>query len=439
MLKDTPIMEFDFSEQYFCVLREDLLPFRIRGNISSNENVRDIAKNYIKMQNYFSSRVLGLDRENAKKILNALNLSQAEDAESKMKIALYCNNVSMTDAYWVGDGNQKWDSMDLKKNPLNSIIQQIALNGSSATVRGKIRTPELLNNGVYAKAWVKEEDGIYLYKKSTTNGKESETEVEVSNILDCTNVTHVKYEKGEYEGQFICKCKNMTSNQLGIVSAEEYGSYCVHNDIPFEDEVMRVDADAIYKMNIVDYLISNADRHFGNWGFYMGNISGEIKKCHPLYDHNNAFDKNTMNERDGSFNMIFANYSKKECAEYALKNCDFKITGEITPSMFIDKNHYESFLERASDLGICEVKKSRFPFVKDKILWEIEKDNEVNVDKEMFENMEDMLEQTSKAESAYKEQSLLSKIISNEREKKSQSELKEHSIKNEEIEDDLQL
>ena len=42
-------------------------------------------------------------------------------------------------------------------------------------------------------------------------------------------------------------------------------------------------------MNIVDYLVGNTDRHWGNWGFRVNNTDNRLGKLHPLMDFNRAF------------------------------------------------------------------------------------------------------------------------------------------------------
>ena len=42
-------------------------------------------------------------------------------------------------------------------------------------------------------------------------------------------------------------------------------------------------------MNIIDYLIGNTDRHWGNWGVWVDNSTNKIIGLHPLMDFNKAF------------------------------------------------------------------------------------------------------------------------------------------------------
>jgi len=360
MLKDEPVMYFDVDKGIYNVLREDLLPYSLRGafkatsqSMSVEERGQCDRKNWSTLISFLSKRVLSLDRENAKKLLNAYNLSQSQDPVERAKIAITCKAVSMIDDYWLNDDKLsiKWDSMNPKKVHLNEIVSHIMLFGKSLTATGEPHTPELTGHGAYAKSWMRTDEGLYLFKKGSIHGMESEIEVSVSEILDCFNVSHVKYEGTVLENTKLCRCKNMATDDYCIVPAEEVYSYCSRNNLDFLQYSLTQDADAIYKMCIVDYLVSNSDRHLMNWGFYMSNETGNLLGCHPLFDHNNAFDKSLMHQEDGGNNLVF-NKTMRESAIYAMKHCDFRCVAPVTRKMFLNDEMYQSFMERAVELGL---------------------------------------------------------------------------------------
>lgn len=67
-------------------------------------------------------------------------------------------------------------------------------------------------------------------------------------------------------------CPRMSTDELSILSGSEYLSYCNSHGLSLDRELMRVDGEAIHKMAIVDYLISNKDRHGENWGMYLQRV-----------------------------------------------------------------------------------------------------------------------------------------------------------------------
>ena len=44
-----------------------------------------------------------------------------------------------------------------------------------------------------------------------------------------------------------------------------------------------------HRMNIIDYLIGNTDRHWANWGFRVDNETNKLGKLYPLMDFNRSF------------------------------------------------------------------------------------------------------------------------------------------------------
>ena len=360
MKADIPVFQFDVDAGLFKVLHEDLLPIRIRGAIREGDSRLDFIHNYEVLIDFLSRRVLSLDRKNAKKILNAYNFSQSQSPVDKAKIAIVCRAVSVIDDYWIKDEKCEisWDSLDLKKVSLSDVVTQISLCGTSLTLQGIPHTPELTGHGSYAKAWVRETDGLFLYKRSASDGIESDIEISVSKILDCFNVNHVKYLPAVYNGIAMCKCKNMATDSCSLVYAEDYFSFCNRHKKEFLTEALRIDADNIYKMCIVDYLISNSDRHMQNWGFFMNNSTGRILCCHPLYDHNNAFDTSLL--QDAGESQVFLGESKRTVANRAMRRCNFGLVSDLNRSMFLNSEFYDSFTKRAEELGLVKIKNRFF-------------------------------------------------------------------------------
>lgn len=371
MHKDTPVLIMNIDEGIYEVLEPQYLPYQLRGHlvpipsfdtISTKYEMQQRAiaerKDYLALIRYAASRVLPITRDNAKKIYSLFGFEQLQDDVSKAKIAFLCRAVSLQDDYWfkVENDTIQWQDVNIRHNSLNEIVAQVALKGSSLTLQGEAHTPELNGQGAYAKAWKREPDGLYLHKAGAkldgvTRDYECQLEITVSNILDKCNVEHLKYEASNLYGVSTCKCKCLTDDSLSLLPGMDFISYCNTNGMNPNVEMMRIDAENIYKMWIVDYLISNSDRHGMNWGFYYNSDSMEILKCHPLFDHNNAFDLELMNNRDAPY--IFNNsMTMREAAHKAMQEIDFHFTSDITQSDFMNTAQYNSFMCRAQELGI---------------------------------------------------------------------------------------
>lgn len=365
MHDDIPVMRINVDEGIYDVINEKHLPWQMKGRIKEEPtltgNVRYDANqlaavsrhNQAAFANWLSYRVLLLSRANSKWIYNMLNIEQSNSDLTKMKIALICRAVSVLDSYWLKlEGDSKnWESVDVKRNPLNEVIAQVALHGLSLTLQGSLITPELTTNGAYAKAWRRHSDGnLWLYKLGYKGSWESKIEVMCSNLLDKMNVSHVHYEAGEDAGKYVCMCPCITDTTHHILSGMEFIAYCHVNGLDYVKELMKLDSDGIYKMWIVDYLISNRDRHGQNWGLFYNPDTMELISTHPLFDHNNAFALEYMQDENSVYQ--FNSKTIKESAMLAMKCCDFHFTADITRDDFLTDRQWESFRSRARILGL---------------------------------------------------------------------------------------
>ena len=366
MCENNPVMSVNFDEGVYDVLREDLLPFTLKGKLRRVPDFSEIKSKYDDTQrliivdnnkeaiiSWLANRTLSLSRRNAKWIYNLLKIEQLNTEYQKARVSIVCRSVSVLDNYWIKlDGDTAtWESINVRHNPLNETIAQVALHGKSVTLQGSLTTPELTTNGAYAKAWRRHEDErLWLYKLGANGNTESRIEVMCSGLLDKMNVRHCHYEAGEDDGEYVCMCPSMTDDNISILPAMDFYTYCNVNNFDYDKKMMEIDADSIYKMWIVDYLLCNRDRHGQNWGFYYKPHSMEIVSCHPLFDHNNAFDKEWMQDRDAAYQ--FGDMTIREAAHKAMQNVDFHFIEEITREDFITERQYNEFMYRAKELGI---------------------------------------------------------------------------------------
>ena len=289
MLKDIPVLEI---EDYRCtILNYELLPISLRY---PDVNYDDV------MHGWTEKRTMNIGRTNAKKLLVGFRISQS----NPYMIARLFHFASLSDCYWMKDAEETftWEQVSLFENPWEKAVTSTALLGTNQTFRTlvqKVHTPEFTAQGMAAKAWIREADGLYLYKV----GKK---ELPASGILDALHIPHVSYieaensslekiadrnhiEKIYKSGEKIVKCRIISSEETALVPWEDFQVYCSYHDKNEYDMVKEMDAANYYKMQIADYILGNEDRHGANFGFYMDNRSGKLQGLYPLMDHDHAF------------------------------------------------------------------------------------------------------------------------------------------------------
>ena len=116
-----------------------------------------------------------------------------------------------------------------------------------------------------------------------------EAELLASKIMDCFAIDHVRYLPEQYKGALVSSSEIITSLDRSIVSMEYVQIYTQNHDQDYFRMILDKGAYAYYSMNIIDYLIGNTDRHWGNWGVWVDNCTNKIMGLHPLMDFNKAF------------------------------------------------------------------------------------------------------------------------------------------------------
>lgn len=360
MMKDTPVLKFNFSEGFYAALDMKYIPFQLKNAMSftvpgqEHEGMESAAKiNCEAVMKFLANRMLSSGREYADKILRVLGKPQEQDLHTRANAALSFYAVTLQDNYWVCEENEQksWKQVDLRQNPISEIVAEVALHGSRLSLHGEVHTPELTTQGTYAKCWKCEDGGLYLYKRGYKGDTESRIEVEASNILDKCSVSHLGYEKAADRGVYCCKCKCMTDQRISMLHADEFISYCILGGLDWYKTALSIDSDSIYKMFIVDYLLSNSDRHNLNWGFFYDCDTMEILSCHPLYDHNNAFNEKIM-KNDNAKSLVLDGVTMRSLALEAMSRVDFHFTQNMKKTDFLSKEHYTSFMKRAEYLRV---------------------------------------------------------------------------------------
>ena len=146
---------------------------------------------------------------------------------------------------------------------------------------------DVTTGGAAPKAWVRRNGTFYLLKDG--DEKEVEAELLASRIARCFEAEQVLYEPFLYDGQIVSCSQLMTSKERSIVPMEHVEIYAANHDTDLHSLVRQVDLRGYCMMNIIDYLVGNTDRHWGNWGFLMDNKTNRPLRLFPLMDFNKAF------------------------------------------------------------------------------------------------------------------------------------------------------
>ena len=302
-----------------------------------------------------SSRVLTLDRKYAKEILNSIGARQAVTDRDRASIAVSYHGLSLTDVYWIKLNREKvcFADLSLFRHSLSGAFADVSLNGRSLTVQNAelIRPGDAAGDigtqGVAPKAWIRENGTFFLLK----NGDERDVKAELlaSKIARCFRVDSVAYAPSVFEGKLVSKSRIVTSEDESLVSMEAVDVFCVNHELDRDAFVLKKDAYAFHMMNLIDYLVGNTDRHWGNWGFLASNDTNRLKRLHPLMDFNKSF--LAYDTLDGAYCQTNAKrQSQREAALEAVRAVGLNQIAGIDPEWFDDQAKRGMFFHRLDEV-----------------------------------------------------------------------------------------
>ncbi|MCI7401620.1 MAG: hypothetical protein MSH40_02940 [Christensenella sp.] len=333
-----------------------MLPYNIY--LEKVENIKDIDTRLNNLENFYhwcSSRVLTLDRKYAKEIFNSLHQKQSITDRERANIAIAYHGVSFVDTYWIKGNRERvnFKDINLYTHSLSDSFVDVSLRGKQLTAQNtELINPldvagDLSTVGVAPKAWVCRDGIFYLLKGGSKD--EVEAELLASKIANCFNVNHVNYEPDYYDGEKVSKCRIITSLKKSIIPIEYIQIYAQNRGFDYLEYVLEKDKYNYHMMNIIDYLVGNIDRHWGNWGFEINNDNNKPEKLYSLMDFNKSF--NAYDNIEGSSCQTTKdNISQKEAAIIAVKEIGLNQISEINRCWFNNPNDWEMFNKRLNIL-----------------------------------------------------------------------------------------
>lgn len=361
--------------KYFDIMHKDRRVARIYENGKATVNFKSFmpynlyfeseddmdtrVQNLTDFYAWCSSRLLTLDRKYAKEIINNIGAIQSPTDRDRAMIAISYRALSLMDVFWVKtkDDKKTFHEICLYNHSLSDAFVDVSLRGKNLTLENARLIPEqdpaadVGTPGVAPKAWIRRDGNFYLLK----DGDERDVHAELlaSKIVDCFNVNHVSYEEDFFDGTRVSKCKIMTSEDQGIVPIEFIEFYCVNRDLDRMEFILKKDAYSYYMMNIIDYLIGNTDRHWGNWGFWVDHKTNKVTKIHSLMDYNKAF--LSYEKLSGARCQTTERpLSQQQAATEAVQMIGLNQIKEIDPAWFADEKIKKMFFQRLDYLKSVE-------------------------------------------------------------------------------------
>lgn len=332
------------------------MPYNLYLEKTEASNFDTALNNLNNFYYWCASRVLTLDRKYAKEILNNIGATQANTDMERSRIAISYRGLSLTDVFWIADIGERisFDEISLFNHSLSDAMVDLSLRGRALTVQNtelisiQDVAGEVSAQGLAPKAWIRGEDTFYLLKNG--NARDVKAELLASQIVSCFDVDQVKYEKSEFENKLVSKSRIITSEDYSIAPMEYMEIFFINNDIDTEEYVKKTDAHNYYMMNIIDYLIGNSDRHWGNWGFLIDNKTNKPIRLHPLMDFNKAFTEYNTIDGGKCLTTFGRSITQREAAIEAVKEIGLNQIRTVNDSWFYYEKDRSMFNRRLKEL-----------------------------------------------------------------------------------------
>jgi transcriptional regulator with XRE-family HTH domain len=238
---------------------------------------------------WLERRVIPKNRTFVDEILKTLKLS-VNDTKGIIDV---CKGLSLNDSYWVAPKGfeGKFSGYNLYENRFSEILSLVAYTGICRSNAVFTTSPELTTNGMLPKAWrFIENDGIYLYKGGTSgfanSGNEPYSEYYACRIAEVMGLNSVHYDLENWKGILASKCKLFTDMDTSFIPigriVKTGGLKAV---LDYYAKLGKEFFEQLRSMLVFDAVIYNEDRHFGNFGLFRDNHTGEIIAPAPIFDN----------------------------------------------------------------------------------------------------------------------------------------------------------
>ena len=213
-----------------------------------------------------------------------------------MTIIKVSKGLSLNDCYWVVEEGFEgtYDKFNLYDNRFSQVLALIAFTGYGSSIRTSLAScPEFTTNGMLPKCWRRKDGKIMLYKGGTSGasntGNEPYSEYYAAQVAKTLGIDAIEYGLSQWKGELCSTCELFTSKEYSFLPVGRVvtsgGMKAVRE---YYEKLGQTFVDALNDMLVLDAIIINTDRHFGNFGFIVDNKTNKIVAPAPLFDHGNA-------------------------------------------------------------------------------------------------------------------------------------------------------
>ncbi len=219
------------------------------------------------------------------------------DIRSTKALLTKCYGLSLSDQYWVCPvGEQlRWDDINFFQNLFPKDVGDVLFGEAIRLDSANFTSPDNTSGGNLKKRWRIINGRRYLMKGgSQPYYQQPFNEAAATRILDRLHLPHVPYQVIWSDGKPYSLCEDFIDDNTELIPAEQIKlalkKYNHHSELQHFFRCCAFlnipDAEAFFnRMIVFDYIISNEDRHWNNFGAIRNAETLEWIGMAPVYDN----------------------------------------------------------------------------------------------------------------------------------------------------------
>ena len=283
-----------WQEHYLMSLDTPLLKVEMLPSDGTIGRVMEVYNNKLLPYSVDGSRDTLADWSRSRRIPASRKHMKTFRYKDKLDYLLYNSMyLSLSDSFWVKPVTLRdsWKDVNFFDNDFSDDVGEWLMSGEGRLM--ELKSPSNSTDGVFPKKWIIIDGMRALAKQGDRDNYQYD---DVSEIVACellqilTKNNKVPYATYFRADNMTCATWNFIKPGQNLISA---GRYLMHNscdpeystkDICMQTLKSSMAWESIETMLILDYIVFNVDRHFGNFGFIQDAKTGEILNAAPIFD-----------------------------------------------------------------------------------------------------------------------------------------------------------
>jgi hypothetical protein len=289
MHKNVPVIDIEIDLEIGSITKINKI-FDTR-RLPVGTEMSDGKPNRRSLNDWWMGRTIPASRDGIREALRNMGVSSSEHLIEK------CYGLSLSDQYWFSPKEEglKWENINFFQNEFSKDVGEILFGREpDADVHINLMSPDNTSDGWLRKKWIIA-DGKRLLMKGSSRpyNQEPFNEVIASAVMRRLGIYHADYKLMYERERPYSLCENFVTPDTELVSARRVwetqkrsnnDSVLTHLLRCCESLEIPGAGEAINRMLTLDYIISNEDRHFNNFGFVRDVNTLEWKSFSPIFD-----------------------------------------------------------------------------------------------------------------------------------------------------------